>query len=129
MRRVWVNTLTHTLTHTPLQTLVHSLTHTHTHTHTHTYTHTHTHTYTHTHTHTHTLRASGHAERFSDLMVKDMSTGECFRADHLLEEHLEKLLADPKCPTDKTKEYKDVMAQVNKRCVCVCRTAGEYSFL
>ena len=30
-------------------------------------------------------RASGHVERFADFMVKDMKTGECFRADHLLE--------------------------------------------
>ena len=31
------------------------------------------------------FRASGHVERFADLMVKDVKTGECFRADHLLE--------------------------------------------
>jgi glycyl-tRNA synthetase (class II) len=30
-------------------------------------------------------RASGHVERFADFMVKDIKTGECFRADHLLE--------------------------------------------
>ena len=30
-------------------------------------------------------RVSGHVERFADLMVKDLKTGECFRADHLLE--------------------------------------------
>ena len=29
-------------------------------------------------------RASGHVDRFADFMVKDMKTGECFRADHLL---------------------------------------------
>ena len=59
------------------------------------------------------LRASGHVERFSDYMVKDMKTGECFRADHLLEDHLEKLAADPKCPQDKIKEYKDIIAKVS----------------
>lgn len=59
------------------------------------------------------LRASGHVERFSDLMVKDLQTGECFRADHLLEDHLEKLSADPKCPAEKVKEYKDVIAKVS----------------
>jgi len=31
------------------------------------------------------LRTSGHVERFTDLMVKDTVTGECLRADHLLE--------------------------------------------
>ena len=31
------------------------------------------------------LRASGHVARFADFMVKDMKSGECFRADHLIE--------------------------------------------
>ena len=35
------------------------------------------------------LKASGHVERFTDLMVKDVKTGECSRADHLLEDKLE----------------------------------------
>ena len=30
-------------------------------------------------------RASGHVDRFADCMVKDVKTGDCFRADHLLE--------------------------------------------
>ena len=30
-------------------------------------------------------RASGHVDRFTDIMVKDSKTGDCFRADHLLE--------------------------------------------
>ena len=30
-------------------------------------------------------RASGHVERFQDYMVKDLKTGDCFRADHLIE--------------------------------------------
>ena len=30
-------------------------------------------------------RTSGHVERFTDLMVKDTVTGDCLRADHLLE--------------------------------------------
>lgn len=30
------------------------------------------------------LKASGHVDRFNDLMVKDVKTNECFRADHLL---------------------------------------------
>lgn len=28
------------------------------------------------------LKASGHVERFADLMVKDVKSGECFRLDH-----------------------------------------------
>ena len=61
-------------------------------------------------------RASGHVDRFSDLMVKDVKTGECFRADQLLADHLEQLLADQKCPADKKEEYNAVLRQV---CVCV----------
>ena len=61
------------------------------------------------------LRASGHVERFSDYMVKDLKTGECFRADHLLEDALERLAADTKCPPEKVKEYKDVIAKVNSQ--------------
>ena len=30
------------------------------------------------------LKASGHVDRFSDLMCKDVKTLDCFRADHLL---------------------------------------------
>ena len=37
------------------------------------------------------LTASGHKERFLDLMVTDTKTGEFFRADHLFENFLEKL--------------------------------------
>ena len=31
------------------------------------------------------FRASGHVDKFADYMVKDLKTGECFRADHLIE--------------------------------------------
>lgn len=44
------------------------------------------------------LKASGHVERFTDLMVTDVKTGDCHRADHLLEHHLEALLEDTKNP-------------------------------
>ena len=49
------------------------------------------------------LKASGHVDRFADLMVKDLKTGECFRLDHLIKAHLEKISADKKA----TKELKD----------------------
>lgn len=29
-------------------------------------------------------RTSGHVDKFADFMVKDVKSGECFRADHLL---------------------------------------------
>lgn len=38
------------------------------------------------------LKTSGHVERFTDLMVKDVETGECFRADKLLEDVIDLLL-------------------------------------
>eukprot|EP00698_Gefionella_okellyi_P015401 TRINITY_DN4347_c0_g1_i1.p1 TRINITY_DN4347_c0_g1~~TRINITY_DN4347_c0_g1_i1.p1 ORF type:complete len:708 (+),score=135.81 TRINITY_DN4347_c0_g1_i1:52-2175(+) len=40
------------------------------------------------------LKTSGHVAKFRDVMVKDSVTGESIRADHLVEEHLEKLLGD-----------------------------------
>jgi len=39
------------------------------------------------------LEASGHVERFTDFMVKDEKTGECFRADKLLEDVIDNFLA------------------------------------
>ena len=38
------------------------------------------------------LATSGHVERFTDLMVKDTVTGECFRADKLLEDIIDQYL-------------------------------------
>lgn len=54
------------------------------------------------------LKASGHVDRFADLMVKDLKTGECFRLDHLIKAHLEKLSSDKKA----TQELKDECADI-----------------
>ena len=35
------------------------------------------------------LKTSGHVDKFSDWMCRDLKTGEIFRADHLVEEVLE----------------------------------------
>lgn len=50
------------------------------------------------------LKASGHVDKFTDLMVKDAVTGDCFRADHLLKDRLNELLdtTDP-APTEERK--------------------------
>ena len=40
------------------------------------------------------LKTSGHVDRFTDLMVRDPETGECFRADKLLEDAIDLLLED-----------------------------------
>ena len=39
------------------------------------------------------LETSGHVERFTDFMVRDEKTGECFRADKLLEDVIDTFLA------------------------------------
>nr|XP_026689616.1 glycine--tRNA ligase [Ciona intestinalis] len=59
------------------------------------------------------LRASGHIERFADLMVKDEKTGACFRADHLLEGHIEKLMQDKKVGLDVKEKCKTVLQQLD----------------
>eukprot|EP01096_Ripella_sp_DP13-Kostka_P007655 TRINITY_DN2808_c0_g1_i3.p1 TRINITY_DN2808_c0_g1~~TRINITY_DN2808_c0_g1_i3.p1 ORF type:complete len:744 (+),score=377.86 TRINITY_DN2808_c0_g1_i3:49-2232(+) len=59
------------------------------------------------------LQVSGHVEKFKDLMVKDVVTGVCHRADHLLEDFLEKLIDDPKEPEDKKVEYRSIKAKAD----------------
>lgn len=62
-------------------------------------------------------RASGHVDRFADLMVKDLLNGECFRLDHLIKAHLEKLLSDKTITPDTRKEYEDIITKVCNRYV------------
>jgi glycyl-tRNA synthetase len=59
------------------------------------------------------LEASGHTAKFVDLMVKDVVSGNCFRADHLLKHKLEELLAKPNLDPKLKDEYEDVLAQVD----------------
>eukprot|EP00744_Colponema_vietnamica_P006684 GILI01009689.1.p1 GENE.GILI01009689.1~~GILI01009689.1.p1 ORF type:complete len:623 (+),score=126.06 GILI01009689.1:60-1928(+) len=49
--------------------------------------------------------ASGHVARFNDVMVRDTVTGECIRADKLIEELCEAATADKATPEDKKKEF------------------------
>jgi glycyl-tRNA synthetase len=58
------------------------------------------------------FRASGHVDRFADLMVKDVGTGECFRLDHLIKSHLEKLAADKKTLQAIRDECQDIIVRV-----------------
>lgn len=51
------------------------------------------------------LKTSGHVDRFTDLMVKDLATGECFRADKLLEDAIDALIE--KNPTMSPSEKED----------------------
>ncbi|KAA8532284.1 hypothetical protein F0562_032317 [Nyssa sinensis] len=57
------------------------------------------------------LKASGHVDKFTDLMVKDEKTGTCYRADHLLKDFCkEKLEKDLSMPAEKAAELKHVLA-------------------
>ncbi|XP_020583205.1 glycine--tRNA ligase, mitochondrial 1-like [Phalaenopsis equestris] len=57
------------------------------------------------------LKASGHVEKFTDLMVKDEKTGTCYRADHLLKDYCkDKLEKDVSLPAEKNTELKHVLA-------------------
>ncbi|CCI44539.1 unnamed protein product [Albugo candida] len=38
------------------------------------------------------LKTSGHVDRFTDLMVKCLKSGECYRADKLVEDHVHQLI-------------------------------------
>ncbi|CAG5895994.1 unnamed protein product [Menidia menidia] len=59
------------------------------------------------------LKTSGHVEKFADYMVKDVKNGECFRADHLLKAHLQKLMSDKKCTAEKKAEMDNVVTQLD----------------
>lgn len=59
------------------------------------------------------LKTSGHVDKFTDLMMKDMKDGTCYRADKLLEEIIEKLLEDEMLPDAKREEYRHIYAQAD----------------
>ncbi|KAJ8276988.1 hypothetical protein GJAV_G00070160 [Gymnothorax javanicus] len=59
------------------------------------------------------LKTSGHVDKFADYMVKDVKNGECFRADHLLKAHLQKLMSDKKCGAERKAEMEDVITQMD----------------
>ena len=60
------------------------------------------------------LKTSGHVDRFTDLMVKDLQTGECFRADKLLEDAIDALLEkNPTMPTEEKEDHLRVQRQAD----------------
>jgi glycyl-tRNA synthetase len=60
------------------------------------------------------LETSGHVERFTDFMVKDTVTAECFRADKLLEEAIDALLlANPNMDIREQEEHKIIQRQAD----------------
>uniref|UniRef100_A0A8R1HPL1 Glycine--tRNA ligase n=1 Tax=Caenorhabditis japonica TaxID=281687 RepID=A0A8R1HPL1_CAEJA len=58
------------------------------------------------------LKASGHVDRFADWMVKDTKNGECFRADHLIKNSIEKLLNEKKTSAAVRNDCEDVLARL-----------------
>jgi glycyl-tRNA synthetase len=60
------------------------------------------------------LKASGHVDRFTDFMVTDMVTGDCHRADHLLENVLDDIIEDPKSTADRIAVARDVHARIGE---------------
>jgi len=60
------------------------------------------------------LQTSGHVAKFEDFMVKETETGNCHRADHLLEDHLEKLLEDPKLEPEKKRQMEQDYARADE---------------
>lgn len=60
------------------------------------------------------LKASGHVDKFTDLMVKDEKTGTCFRADHLLKDFCnDKLQKDLTISAEKAAELRRVLATLD----------------
>lgn len=61
------------------------------------------------------LETSGHVERFTDFMVKDAVTGECFRGDKLLEDAIDALLlANPHMPLEEQEQHKKIQVRLSK---------------
>ncbi|KAL8426045.1 hypothetical protein Efla_001963 [Eimeria flavescens] len=62
------------------------------------------------------LKTSGHVDRFTDFMVKDVQTQECFRADKYLEEVIEKEIAKMEkegAPASAIEELKRISRQAD----------------
>ncbi|XP_045120078.1 glycine--tRNA ligase-like isoform X2 [Portunus trituberculatus] len=59
------------------------------------------------------LKASGHVDKFADYMVKDVKTGECFRLDHLIKQHFEKVMADKKTSAEEKEALSLTLARLD----------------
>lgn len=60
------------------------------------------------------LEASGHVERFTDFMVRDVITGECFRADKLLEDAIDTFIAaHPELTVQEKEEHRIIQRQAD----------------
>lgn len=52
--------------------------------------------------------ASGHVSKFDDKAIKDKITGKCYRADHLVKDHLEKMIT-----TENQPELNQILARID----------------
>jgi glycyl-tRNA synthetase len=60
------------------------------------------------------LKTSGHVDRFTDNMVKDPENGECFRADKLLEDAIDRLIeATPTMSSKEREEHEVIQRQAD----------------
>lgn len=60
------------------------------------------------------LKTSGHVDRFTDLMVKDIETSECFRADKLLEDAIDQLIINnPNMLSNELEEHLKIQRQAD----------------
>ena len=60
------------------------------------------------------LKTSGHVDRFTDLMVKDPVSGECFRADKLLEDAIDELIENhPDMPSEEREAHLRIQIQAD----------------
>ncbi|KAI3384247.1 hypothetical protein SNEBB_009425 [Seison nebaliae] len=59
------------------------------------------------------LKASGHVDRFEDIMVKDMKTGDCHRADHLIEGFFEKRLKEKNLEVNETNDIEKILQTID----------------
>jgi len=55
-----------------------------------------------------------HVDKFTDLMVNDIVTKECYRADHLLGDRVEVLLKDPMLKSERRRELEDLEARIDE---------------
>ncbi|XP_055388735.1 glycine--tRNA ligase-like [Condylostylus longicornis] len=59
------------------------------------------------------LKTSGHVDRFCDLMTSDTKTGDCYRADKLLEDFIDAKLADSKGISKETQKLELIRRQAD----------------
>ena len=59
------------------------------------------------------LKTSGHVDKFTDYAVKDLKTGQCFRADKLIKEWIEKEKKKKKVTEQRIKELDELAIKVD----------------